>query len=128
MVAACGAHWVEAPPGARPPNDAIVVPYPPPPAKVEELPLRPSASCVWADGYWEFTDRWEWQDGEWVSPQPHCRLAPVELRREAGLLLHSRPRWYPDNVALVGPQSACSRPPACSLGPRAASPGSEPGQ
>jgi hypothetical protein len=34
---ACGSRHAEAPRGAHPPNDAVVVPYPPPPAKVEEL-------------------------------------------------------------------------------------------
>lgn len=109
----CGSQRAEAPRGAHPPNDAVVVPYPPPPAKVEEVPARPTASCVWTDGYWDFTDRWEWQPGEWVVPQPNCRLAGVELRREGGQLWHARPRWYPDNVSLLGPQSACPRPPAC---------------
>ncbi len=113
-LAACGASQAEAPRGAHPPNDAVSVPFPPPPAKVEEVPAQPNPACVWVDGYWEFTDRWEWQPGEWVIPQAHCRLAPVELRRQAGLLLHARPRWYPDNVTLLGPQSACPRPPACS--------------
>ena len=113
----CGSRHAEAPRGAHPPNDAVSVPYPPPPAKVEELPAPPLAGCVWADGYWEFTDRWEWQSGEWVMPQAHCRLAPVELRRQDGQLWHARPRWYPDNVALLGPQSACPRPPACAPSP-----------
>jgi hypothetical protein len=114
---ACSSAPVEPPRGAHPPNDAVVVPYPPPPAKVEEVPPRPSARCVWVDGYWEFTDRWEWQPGEWVLPPPHCRLAALELRRSGGQLWHARPRWYPDNVTLLGPQSACPRPPACSGGP-----------
>jgi hypothetical protein len=114
LALACSAGQAEAPRGAHPANDAVSVPYPPPPAKVEEVPAQPQPSCVWTDGYWEFTDRWEWQPGEWVVPQPHCRLAPVELRRERGELWHARPRWYPDNVTLLGPQSACPRPPACS--------------
>jgi len=109
----CGARHPEAPHGAHPPNDGVPVPYPPPPAKVEEVPPQPGASCVWTDGYWEFTDRWEWQPGEWVVPEAHCRLAPVELRRQGGQLWHARPRWYPDNVTLLGPQSACPHPPPC---------------
>ena len=109
----CGSRHPEAPRGAHPPSDAVVVPYPPPPAKVEEVPAQPGANCVWTDGYWEFTDRWEWQDGAWVVAPAHCRLAPVELRRQQGQLWHARPRWYPDNVTLLGPESACPRPPAC---------------
>jgi hypothetical protein len=109
----CGGRQVDAPRGAHPANDAVAVPYPPPPAKLEEVPPRPHASCVWTDGYWDFTDRWEWQDGEWVLPPANCRLAPVELRRQGGQLWHARPRWYPDNVTLLGPQSACPRPPPC---------------
>jgi hypothetical protein len=114
LLGACGSRHAEAPVGTHPPTDAVVVPYPPPPAKVEELPPPPAEGCVWTDGYWEFTDRWEWLPGEWVMPQPHCRLAPVELRRRGGELWHARPRWYPDNVTLVGPQSACPRPPSCT--------------
>lgn len=117
LAVACGAQHAEAPRGAHPQHDAVVVPYPPPPAKVEEVPPQPNAACVWTDGYWEFTDRWEWQVGEWVVPQPHCRLAPVELRRDGGQLWHARPRWYPDNVTLLGPESACPRPRACPRAP-----------
>lgn len=111
---ACSSRRAEAPQSPHAPNDAVVVPYPPPPAKVEELSPQPNRSCLWIDGYWDFTDRWEWQPGEWIVPQPHCRLAPVELRRQGGELWHARPRWYPDNAKLVGPQSACPRPAACS--------------
>lgn len=114
---ACGAQVAEAPQGVHPPNDAVAVPYPPPAAKVEEVSARPNASCVWVDGYWDFSDRWEWLPGEWVSPRADCRLAPVEVRRQGGRLLYSRPRWYPQNVTLLGPQSACPRPPACGSGP-----------
>lgn len=128
LSSACSSRPPEPPRGAHPPNDAVAVPFPPPPAKVEEIPARPASACVWVDGYWEFTDRWEWQAGEWVRPQPHCRLAPMELRREAGVLLHARPRWYPDNVALLGPQSACARPPACGQIQAEAGTGSESGR
>lgn len=113
-LAACGARAPEAPRGAHPANDAVAVPYPPPPAKVEEVPTQPTPQCVWVDGFWEYSDRWEWQAGEWVIPQAHCRLAPVELRRQNGQLWHSRPRWYPDNVTLLGPQSACPPPRPCT--------------
>jgi len=113
-LTSCGSRRATAPRGAHPQNAAVVVPYPPPPAKVEEVPAQPDARCVWTDGYWDFSDRWEWQPGEWVVPQTHCRLAPVELRRQAGQLWHAKPRWYPDNVSLLGLQSACPRPPACS--------------
>ncbi len=117
---ACGAEFAEARLGAHPPSDAIVVPYPPPPAKVEELPARPDKACVWVDGYWDYSDRWEWQAGEWVSPNARCRLAPSELRRQGGRLLHARPRWYPDNVSLLGPQSACANPARCPQNPEIA--------
>jgi hypothetical protein len=113
-LASCGSRRADAPRGAHPPSDAVAVPFPPPPAKVEELPPQPNERCVWVDGYWDFVDRWEWQPGEWVVPQPGCRLAPVELRRQGGQLWHARPRWYPENVSLLGPQSACPRPPACT--------------
>ena len=74
----CGSSVIEAPVGAHPSNDAVSVPFPPPPAKLEELPPRPSSRCVWVDGFWDFSERWEWQPGEWVVPPPSCRLAPME--------------------------------------------------
>ena len=117
----CGSRQAEAPRGAHPPNDAVVVPFPPPPAQVEEVPPQPNSSCVWTDGYWDFTDRWEWQAGEWVVAQAHCRLAPVELRRQQGQLWHARPRWYPDNAADL-PQSqllsACHDVKSCGPEPK----------
>jgi hypothetical protein len=116
VLAGCGNQVSVAPVGAHPSNGAVAVPFPPPPARVEEIPAKPRPECVWVDGYWEFSDRWEWQPGEWVLPQAGCRLAPVELRRTQGRLFHARPRWYPDNVSLLGPQSACPRPPACGSG------------
>lgn len=120
---ACAARLPEAPAGVHPPNDAVAVPYPPPPAKVEELPPEPDARCAWADGFWDFTDRWEWQPGEWVIPPQHCRLAPPALRRQQGQLWFARPRWYPDNAKVAGPESACPRPPACRTAAPARAPG-----
>lgn len=114
LCAACGSSLALAPTGPHPKADAVPVPFPPPPAKVEEVAPQPHPSCVWVDGYWEFTDRWEWQAGEWVVPRGECRLARAELRRDGGELLYSRPRWYPSQGAVKGPESACPRPPACT--------------
>ena len=93
------------------------MPYPPPPAKVEEICPTAGSACVWADGYWDFTDRWEWQAGEWVmSPGCICRLAPVELRRRQGGRSGTRARAGTPTTSSAGPQSAApsarvSRPP-----------------
>lgn len=113
LAMGCTNRQAEAPTSSHPPGDAIVVPYPPPPAKVEELPPMPSSDCIWTDGYWEFSDRWEWQPGEWVVPPPRCQLAPVELRRQAGQLWHARPRWYAAASNPGRPRSACPRPAPC---------------
>ena len=83
------------------------VDYPPPPAKVEEIPIaRGSAgSCVWRDGYWDWTGgRWDWQDGRAVLPAKGCLFAEPKLRWTADSLTFYRPAWYPDPALNPAPK------------------------
>ncbi|MBM4356523.1 MAG: hypothetical protein FJ096_00275 [Deltaproteobacteria bacterium] len=75
----------------------VAVPYPPPVARVEQLPPRPSARAVWLDGSWEWTGSgYEWQRGRWAEPPPggtrHASGGIV--RSPTGALYYYPTRWY----------------------------------
>jgi hypothetical protein len=42
---------------------------PPPPARAETPPPKPSPNAAWIPGYWQFTDGWVWSAGFWRVPQ-----------------------------------------------------------
>lgn len=93
----CGASVPTPPLGAHGPGDASwVVPFPPPPARVEIL--RDAAldgSKVWVDGQWVWeTNRWVWRPGSFQLPQPGAVYAPPETVRLAdGTLIHRPGVW-----------------------------------
>ncbi len=59
------------------------VPYPPPPARVEYVPPRPSGDAVWIDGEWAWRGRrWAWRAGRWVVPPPNASFAPWTTVRD----------------------------------------------
>ena len=98
---ACGGpRLVTAPGGPQPASaPAIRVDYPPPPAKLEEIPLSHDGHnpCVWRDGYWDWTGRrWEWQTGRAVIPAAGCLFAEAKLAWSTDSLSFYRPAWYPD--------------------------------
>ena len=82
------------------PTSALArVPYPPPPARVESVPPRPSTKATWIDGEWTWRGkRWLWVRGRWVEPPkgavfhyPHkkdqtlsvaCAPAPVNIANQ----------------------------------------------
>lgn len=72
------------------------VPYPPPPARVELLPPRPSDEATWVDGEWLWTESgWAWRPGSWEHPRPGARWAPpLSVRLPHGELVHYRGRWH----------------------------------
>jgi hypothetical protein len=101
LLSACGAaHLVTAPRSAQPANaQPTAVDYPPPPARIEEIPIAPHSGspCVWRDGFWDWTGRrWEWQEGRAVLVPPGCRFAESKLEWSAQSLSFYRPAWYPD--------------------------------
>lgn len=64
------------------PNEGMCVPYPPPAAKVEELPPQPNGDSVWVDGEWEWqTRRYTWKPGGWIVPPPRSFYARSKLER-----------------------------------------------
>lgn len=76
-------------------GEPVVVPYPPPPAKVEiveDPPPQLAQVGVWVDGSWLWTSRrWEWQAGRWQEPIEGAYYArPTTVRRGDGTLV-----WFP---------------------------------
>jgi hypothetical protein len=98
LVTACGGTLLTVPSSPQPLTaPAISVDYPPPPAKIEEIPVGHHASkgCVWRDGYWDWTGRrWEWQAGHAVIPPAGCYFARPKLEWTAQTLSFFRPAWY----------------------------------
>lgn len=108
LAGCAGAYLVTAPSGPQPATaQPVRVDFPPPPAKIEEIPLsrRSGNRCVWRDGYWDWTGRrWEWQSGRAVVPAPGCRLAEGKLEWTADFLTFYRPAWYPDPAQSPAPK------------------------
>jgi len=60
----------------------VVVPYPPPPARVELIPPAPSDTAVWVDGTWRWTGRdYIWIAGRWQEPIEEAHYAPAKTER-----------------------------------------------
>jgi len=100
-LSACGgSHLVTVPRGPQPSKaQPVSVDFPPPPAKIEEIPLshRSGNQCVWRDGFWDWTGRrWEWQAGRAVLVPAGCRFAEAKLEWTTDSLSFYRPAWYPD--------------------------------
>jgi hypothetical protein len=110
LLAGCGGpRLVTVPSGPQPAQAAPVkVDYPPPPAKIEEIPISQHSGgrCVWRDGYWDWTGgRWEWQDGRPVLPEKGCLFAEAKLLWTADSLSFYRPAWYPDPALRPAPKA-----------------------
>jgi hypothetical protein len=92
----------------------VVVRSPPPPTKVEVLPLRRNPECYWQGGHWApRSGGWKWVKGAWVLPPAGCILAPAVTRFESlegtTVLVHRAELWYRQDGTL-----ACAEPKDCS--------------
>ena len=75
----------------------IEVDYPPPPARVEVVPPRPSAEAVWIDGEWTWTgSRWAWKYGSWVVPPAGAAYSPWTTVRSSDATLYFAPGVWRD--------------------------------
>jgi hypothetical protein len=76
-----------------------VVPYPPPPARVELVPEQPQEGAVWVDGNWVWRGRrWVWRYGQWVEPLAGVRWAPnVTARNKAAVLYYAEGQWLTES-------------------------------
>jgi hypothetical protein len=95
ILAACVGRLPH-PPYAKQPTAALeVVGYPPPPARVEFVPLDPGRGAVWIDGEWAWQGRrWAWRIGRWVAPPPGGRYSPwTVVRGEDGTTYYAPGAW-----------------------------------
>lgn len=79
-------------------EEPLIVPYPPPPARVETIPRMPremKQKAVWIDGEWQWKGRrWIWQEGRWELPYPDGYFAPATtLRISDGTLYYYQGEW-----------------------------------
>jgi hypothetical protein len=78
LSCACGSSLRVVPAGPHPPAaaDPMIVEYPPPPAKPEQVSSDPGEPCRWMDGHWAWAGRrWHWIPGAWVVPPADCLYA-----------------------------------------------------
>jgi hypothetical protein len=97
LVLGCGSGLpVPRTTNVRSPTDYIEVPYPPPAARVEIVPPRPTPTAVWVDGEWTFRGkRWVWEPGGWVDPPGDAYFAPwIATRRPDGKLSFAPGSWH----------------------------------
>jgi hypothetical protein len=121
LLAACGGSTQLVPTGPHPPHiqDFVEVPYPPPPAQVEEIaPAHANANCAYVSGHYEFQTRaWVFRPGRWVHPAADCYYAPAVVawsKGGDGRLYYTPPRWYRDDAdSLREALAVCKEPPAC---------------
>lgn len=94
---ACGASSLPDPDSApHSANVFIEVPYPPPAALVEIVPVRPDGGAVWVDGNWVWRGRhYVWQRGGWVHPPEKAAYASWQAYLAPdGRLLFAPGTWY----------------------------------
>jgi hypothetical protein len=78
------------------PEVAVVVPYPPPPGKIEIILDRPSnlKHPVWIDGEWTWKGRrWEWTDGTWQENRDGWYAPAKTVRISDGTLVQYPGIW-----------------------------------
>jgi hypothetical protein len=79
----------------QPTSSLVSVDQRPPPARVELVPLRPSALAVWIDGEWMWRrGRWAWLSGRWVVPPAGAAFSAwVFVRGQDGQLWYAPGEW-----------------------------------
>jgi hypothetical protein len=110
-----------------------LVPYPPPPGKVEIILDRPPTlkHPVWVDGQWLWMGRrWTWKDGGWEENREGEYYAPPKTARIwDGTLVHYPGLWKKDasasSPAVSSPAASSSAAPEPSAPAPTAVPGPE---
>ncbi len=85
------------PSGPHEADTPVIVPYPPPPARVQMLSPRPNDAAVWVDGCWSWTrERFVWLPGGWQRPpHPDAYYAPATtVRGRNGKLFYYVGAWH----------------------------------
>lgn len=78
------------------PRSARCVDYPPPAAKVDEIPPPPDTRAVWLDGEWSWrVHRWIWEPGAWKAAPPGSDYVRPRLERlPNGALVWWAGHWH----------------------------------
>ena len=104
ITVSCGSSFPVVPSNPAP-AAYLEVPYPPPAARVEMVPPKPSRAALWLDGGWSWLGRgWVWIGGGWVSPTPgtyYSRWAVV--RAPDGRLYFAPGEWRDALDRVVAP-------------------------
>ncbi len=87
---------------------------PPPPAKVEVVPLRRNERCSYLDGHYAPRGQdWVWTRGRWVLLRKRCYYAPpqttYEKVRGGNALVFRKGAWHPRNAG----DAPCPEPQPC---------------
>jgi len=95
LAMACAPRIPVPPTGPHQDDTPVLVPYPPPPARVEAVPPQPAPDAVWIDGHWQWTaGGYAWQGGRWDQPRPGAHYAPATMvRRRNGELFYYVGSW-----------------------------------
>jgi hypothetical protein len=97
VLPACGSSVPVPKTGPHTNEEPVLVPYPPPPARVEVIPSPPKdlKNPVWVDGEWQWKGRrWVWQAGQWELPYPDGYYAPpATVRLADGTLVYYSGDW-----------------------------------
>jgi hypothetical protein len=108
LAAACGER-IRRPEFSPQPTEALIeVGEPPPPARVEVLPARPTVTAVWIDGEWLWRrGRWAWLSGRWCDAPPGASFSPWVFARGAdGRLWYAPGVWRNTSGAPIDPPTA----------------------
>ena len=112
-LAGCGST-LPAPRTTPQPDDAFVeVPYPPPAAKPELVPDKPTKASVWIDGTWRWRrGRWIWTAGGWLEAPPgETYQRPIAKRHADGTLWFAKATWRDASGAIVRAPKILAPPP-----------------
>jgi hypothetical protein len=108
ILAACVGRLAH-PPYVEQPTAALEgVEYPPPPARVEFVPLSPARGAVWIDGEWAWQGRrWAWRIGRWVQPPPGASFSPwTVVRGEDGRTYYASGAWRDEDGGVLAEPTA----------------------
>ena len=104
LIGACAPRVPVPPTGPHTHDTPELVPYPPPPARVELIPPTPGPDALWIDGHWMWTaGGYAWRAGGWEQARAGAHYAPATMvRRSNGELLYYVGSWQSDEPPTAG--------------------------
>lgn len=83
--------------GPTPASALFEVPFPPPPSRVETIPVSKDEREVWIDGQWDWDGKdYRWQPGSWVVPPENAYFSRWESKRQKDGRLYFAPAAWRD--------------------------------